>query len=61
MHQIFLNLRENNVEISLRYVVDYQERREVKDKLYRDIFKAFKENSDELGIAPNTLEISAVE
>lgn len=60
-NQVYLSLRENNVEISLRYVVDFQERREVKDKLYRDIFKAFKANSDELGIAPNTLEVSAAE
>lgn len=60
-NQVYLSLRENNVEISLRYVVDFQERREVKDKLYRDIFKAFKANSDELGIVPNTLEVSAAE
>lgn len=58
--QVYLMLNENVIEISLRYVVDYQERREVKDKLYRDIFKAFAEHSQELEIAPSTLEVTTI-
>lgn len=60
-NQVYLNLTENTVEISLRYVVDYQERREVKDKLFRDLFNAFKDAGPDLEIVPNTLEISAAE
>lgn len=56
-NQVYLNLRENIAEVSLRYVVHYQERREVKDKLYTDIFKRFKEEG--LEIMPNTLEVSS--
>lgn len=57
--QVYLNLRENVIEVSLRYVVHYQERRVIKDKLYSDIFKRFKEEG--LDIMPNTLEISSPE
>lgn len=60
-NQVFLNLNDNVPEISLRYVVDYQERRTVKDKLYTDIFKQFSETDDRVEIAPNTLEISSSE
>lgn len=58
-NQVFLNLNENVPEISLRYVVDYQERRTVKDKLYSDIFKRFSETDEMVEIAPNTLEVSS--
>lgn len=60
-NQVFLNLNKNVAEISLRYVVDYQERRSVKDKLYSDIFKRFNEAGEKLEIAPNTLEVTSVE
>lgn len=60
-NQVYLSLNENVAEISLRYVVDYQERRAVKDNLYTDIFKHFKEAGSTLEIAPNTLEVTSVE
>lgn len=59
-NQVYLNLNKNVAEISLRYVVDYQERRTVKDKLYSDIFKQFNEQGDLVEIAPNTLEVTSV-
>lgn len=58
-NQIYLSLDENVVQISIRYVVDYQERRLVKDMLYQEIFKAFKEAGPELEIAPSSLVISS--
>lgn len=60
-NQVYLNLNINVAEISLRYVVDYQERRTVKDKLYSDIFKQFNEQGEKVEIAPNTLEVSSPE
>lgn len=60
-NQVFISLNENVAEISLRYVVDYQERRTVKNHLYTDIFEQFKEAGKTLEIAPNTLEITSAE
>lgn len=60
-NQVYLSLNNNVAEISLRYVVDYQERRTVKDKLYSDIFKRFSEQGERVEIAPNTLEVTTLE
>lgn len=57
-NQVYLNLKENVVEISLRYVVDYQKRRIVKDQLYQEIFKAFSDAGPHLEIAPNSILLS---
>lgn len=53
--QVYVNLAENTVEINLRYVVHYQKRRTVKTKLYKDIFKKFKEEG--VTIQQDSLEI----
>lgn len=56
-NQVFLTFNDNWIEISLRYVVDYRERRSVKDKLFSDILQRFKEESESIELASETIEI----
>ncbi|WP_051912590.1 mechanosensitive ion channel family protein [Carnobacterium funditum] len=55
--QVFLSFNDNWVEISLRYVVDYRERRDVKDKLFTEILQRFEQEGTRLEIASETLEV----
>lgn len=59
-NQVYLSLNENTVEISLRYVVYYQERRAIKNRLYTDIFKRFKKE-DSIEIMTDTIEVTNLE
>ncbi|PTQ83980.1 small-conductance mechanosensitive channel [Trichococcus patagoniensis] len=56
-NQVFLTFNDNWVEISLRYVVDYRERRGVKDKLFSEILQRFQQEGERLEIASETLEV----
>ena len=56
-NQVFLTFNDNWVEINLRYVVDYRQRRGVKDKLFSDILQRFKEESESIELASETIEI----
>lgn len=56
-NQVFLSFNDNWVEISLRYVVDYRERRNVKDKLFSEIIQRFNQEGNSLEIASETLEV----
>lgn len=56
-NQVFLTFNDNWVEINLRYVVDYRERRGIKDKLFSEILERFNQEGDCLEIASETLEI----
>lgn len=56
-NQVFLSFNDNWVEISLRYVVDYRERRSVKDKLFSDIIQRFDQEGNRLEIASETIEV----
>lgn len=55
--QVFLSFNDNWVEISLRYVVDYQERRIVRDKIFSEILQRFKQEGERLEIASETFEL----
>ena len=56
-NQVFLSFNDNWVELSLRYVVNYRERRGVKDKLFSDAIKRFEQEGGRIEIASETLEI----
>ena len=56
-NQVFLTFNDNWVEINLRYVVDYRERRGVKDKLFSEILERFNQEGERLEIASETLEV----
>ncbi|MEK6190534.1 MAG: mechanosensitive ion channel family protein [Carnobacterium alterfunditum] len=55
--QVFLSFNDNWVEISLRYAVDYRDRRIVKDKIFSEILQRFKQEGARLEIASETLEV----
>ncbi|WP_319468002.1 mechanosensitive ion channel family protein [uncultured Trichococcus sp.] len=55
-NQVFLSFNDNWVQMNLRYVVDYRERRGVKDKIFSEILQRFKQE-DRLEIASETLEV----
>ncbi len=56
-NQVYLSFNDNWVEINLRYVVDYRERRGVKDKIFSEILQRFKQEEDRIEIASETIEI----
>ena len=56
-NQVFLTFNDNWVEINLRYVVDYRERRRVKDKLFSEILERFNQEGERLEIASETIEV----
>lgn len=56
-NQVYLSFNDNWVEISLRYVVDYRERRGVKDKIFSEILQRFKQEGERIEIASETIEI----
>lgn len=58
-NQVFLSFNDNWVEISLRYIVDYRERRNIKDKIFSEILLRFEQEGDRLEIASETLEVIA--
>ena len=48
---------QNWIEFTLRYVVDYSERRSTKDRLYTRILEEIDKSSEQIGIAASTLYI----
>lgn len=56
-NQVFLTFDGNSIEIRLRYIVDYRERRGVKNKLYSEIIKRFEQEGERLEIATDVLEV----
>lgn len=55
--QVFLLATDNWLEYSVRYLVDYQQRRSVKSALCEAIVAAFEQHSDKVGIASGTYDI----
>ena len=53
---LYLAMTDNWVEITLRFVVDAQERRRVKDQLHRDLLKHFQAEEN-ISVASMTIEI----
>lgn len=56
-NQVFLTFDGNAIEIRLRYIVNYRERRGVKDKLYSEIIQRFEQEKEHLEIATDILEV----
>lgn len=56
-NQVFLTFNNNSIEIRLRYIVDYRERRATKDKLYSEIIQRFAQEGERLEIATDVLEL----
>jgi hypothetical protein len=48
---------QNWIEITLRYIVDYKQRRGTKDRLFTRILEEIDQTSDRVGIAAATLNI----
>lgn len=55
--QVYVTFNDNWIEMSLRYIVDYKERRAIKDKLSTEILKRFKAAGDKIQIAADTIEV----
>jgi len=53
---LYVTLTDNWIEMTLRYVVNFSERREVKGKLYYELLKTFEAEST-ITIASSTIEI----
>ncbi|UJF16070.1 mechanosensitive ion channel family protein [Jeotgalibaca sp. MA1X17-3] len=56
-NQVYLTFDDNWAEVSLRYVVDYRERRSTKDKLFTEILQRFEQEGDRIEIASETIEV----
>jgi small-conductance mechanosensitive channel len=56
---ITLRADENWIEFTLRYVVDYKQRRTMKDKLYTRILEEIDKSSDRVRIAVTSMELSS--
>ena len=53
---LYLAMTDNWIELTLRFVVDAQERRGVKDRLHRDLLQHF-EAEEKIAVASTTIEI----
>lgn len=56
-NQVYLTFNDSKIEVRLRYIVDYRDRRGTKDKLYSEIFKRFKQEGERLELATDLLEL----
>ena len=54
---VFVVANDNWIEFSLRYVVDYKKRRDVKTLLYLDILRAIDKTDGNIKVASSTIEI----
>lgn len=57
---VTMTANENWIELTLRYVVDYRQRRATKDKLFTRILEEIDKTEDRVGIAAATLNIEKV-
>ena len=58
--QVFLSLDENWMEFTLRYIVDYKNRRITKDKIFEMILTEFEKSQGRLVLAATSLEIAGI-
>lgn len=56
-NQVYLTFDDNWAEVSLRYVVDYRERRSTKDRIFTEILQRFEQEGDRIEIASETIEV----
>jgi len=57
---VTLNMQENWVEFSLRYVVDYKQRRSTKDKICVSILRVIEQHEDEIKLCATSFEIASI-
>lgn len=55
--QAYVSFNDNWVDVSLRYIVDYRERRGTRDLIFTSILERFEEQSDRIELASETLEV----
>ncbi len=55
---VTVRLTDNWIEFTLRYVVDYKQRRLTKDNIYREIQKGFEQSEGKVALASSTFEIT---
>ena len=53
---LYLAMTDNWIEVTLRFLVDAQERRRVKDELHRDLLQHFQADEN-ITVASTTIEI----
>ena len=53
---LYLAMTDNWIEMTLRFVVDAQERRRVKDQMHRDLLQHFQAEEN-ISVASTTIEI----
>ena len=53
---LYLAMTDNWIEVTLRYIVDAQERRRVKDQLHRELLQHFQVE-ESITVASTTIEI----
>ncbi len=58
--QVFLVLDENWMEFTVRYIVDYKNRRITKDQLFERILREFENSEGRLVLAATSLEIAGI-
>lgn len=56
-HQTFMIFNDNWIEFSLRYIVDFRARREVKDALFTRLLEEIKKHKGVIELASETFEI----
>ncbi len=57
---VTLNMKENWVEFSLRYVVDYKQRRITKDAICVQALRAIEQSDGEIKLGATSFEVTAV-
>ncbi|MFC1863148.1 mechanosensitive ion channel family protein [Thermodesulfobacteriota bacterium] len=57
---VTLNMKENWVEYSLRYVVDYKQRRITKDKICVRILRAIEHSEGEIRLGASSFEVASI-
>ena len=57
---VTMTANENWMEFTLRYIVDYKNRRSIKDKLFSRIFEAFDKTDGSVNVASTSMAIDLV-
>ena len=57
---VTMTANENWMEFTLRYIVDYKNRRSIKDKLFSRIFEAFDKTDGSVNVASTSMDIDLV-
>lgn len=55
--RVFLNLTDNWMEFTVRYVVDYKRRRATKDQIFTGLLEAFERTQGRVAVASSSMEL----